>query len=308
MLSLLAKSALYRPVLPNDSGALTLPKMETRQFIKINAQHCERYNRLCQWQSGIASVIHPNYIQVLSLPMQLSMMSQQPFPFKPLGLVHISNHIEVIALCEQQSKLTLETSFGRLMWHKKGWVFEVITRAYENEKLMIESTSSYLARTKHSTNDYCDNALDYNATKTKLANTDLSLEPNYKLLYQPFEFPANVGRQYASVSKDYNPIHLFAATANLLGFKKAIAHGMYSKALSVSHLLKRIPMLRHHVLGRFNIYTEFMQPIYLPSKNTLVANSVNNAQDEDSRCFSFRLASFKSGKTRDFLRGEITPR
>jgi hypothetical protein len=306
MLSLLAKSAVYRPPENETENRLSLPDTVKRQRISINAQHCERYNKLCQWQPGIASVIHPNYVQVLSLPMQLSMMIEKPFLFKPLGLVHISNQIEVKSLCEQQSQLNLETAFGRLMWHKKGWVFEVITKAFADDRLMIEATSSYLARVKHGEATEASELIHYQDAKQQLANADLSLEPNYKLLYRSFEFSNNVGRRYASVSKDYNPIHLSAASAKLLGFRQAIAHGMYSKALCVSHSFSRIPALRQRVLGSFNVYTEFMQPIYLPSKNTLVANEANTGQQEAHASISFRLASFKNGKTRDFLRGEVS--
>jgi acyl dehydratase len=170
---------------------------------------------------------------------------------------------------------------------------------------MIEATSSYLARVKHSEVADPTKLTHYQDAKQQLAIADLSLEPNYKLLYQSFEFSKDIGRRYASVSKDYNPIHLSTASANLLGFRQAIAHGMYSKALCVSHSFARIPALRQRVLGSFNVYAEFMQPIYLPTKNTLVANEANTDQREPNTTISFRLASFKNGKTRDFLRGEV---
>lgn len=317
MLSLLAKSALYRPRIDETIDQVKLPDLAKRQSIIINGPHCERYNRLCEWQPGIASVVHPNYIQVLSLPMQLSMMVEVPFPFKPLGLVHISNQIEVNALCEQHSTLEMQTSFGKLMWHKKGWVFEVITKAFQDQRLMITATSSYLARTKHSgdvahSDSEKNHVSHYHDAKVKLTNAELSLEPNYKLLYQPCTFESNIGRKYAAISKDYNPIHLTTASARMLGFKQAIAHGMFSKALCVSHLFKRIPRLKSQVLGSFDVYTEFMQPIYLPSKSTLVANLAEQKSDDaqphqQEHLYSFRLASFKNGKTREFLRGEVKP-
>jgi acyl dehydratase len=42
--------------------------------------------------------------------------------------------------------------------------------------------------------------------------------------------PHNLGRQYAALSGDYNPVHLWPWSAKLFGFKKPIANGMYSIA------------------------------------------------------------------------------
>ena len=44
------------------------------------------------------------------------------------------------------------------------------------------------------------------------------------------DVPGDIGRRYAGVSGDPNPIHMYAVTARLFGFKSAIAHGMWSYA------------------------------------------------------------------------------
>ena len=46
----------------------------------------------------------------------------------------------------------------------------------------------------------------------------------------------NTGRSYAASSGDYNPWHLYGATAKLFGFRKAIAHGMWSLSKSLALL------------------------------------------------------------------------
>ena len=46
----------------------------------------------------------------------------------------------------------------------------------------------------------------------------------------------DLGRRYAAISGDYNPIHLGALSAKLFGFKQAIAHGMWSKARCLAAL------------------------------------------------------------------------
>ena len=45
-----------------------------------------------------------------------------------------------------------------------------------------------------------------------------------------WRLPGDLGRRYAAVSGDRNPIHLYALTAKAFGFPRQIAHGMWSKA------------------------------------------------------------------------------
>ena len=69
----------------------------------------------------------------------------------------------------------------------------------------------------------------------------------------------DLGRRYASVSGDHNPIHLHALSAKALGFPRAIAHGMWTKARCLASL--RLP-------DAFAVDVQFKQPILLPSKVT----------------------------------------
>src|SRR5262249_5182674 len=51
----------------------------------------------------------------------------------------------------------------------------------------------------------------------------------------------DLGRRYAAVSGDINPIHLYALGARLFGFRAAIAHGMWTKARCLAVLTNRLP-------------------------------------------------------------------
>ena len=51
----------------------------------------------------------------------------------------------------------------------------------------------------------------------------------------------DVGRRYARVSGDVNPIHLHPLGARLFGFRRAIAHGMWTKARCLAALEARLP-------------------------------------------------------------------
>ncbi len=76
--------------------------------------------------------------------------------------------------------------------------------------------------------------------------------------------PSDLGRRFAPVSGDYNPIHLTAITARALGFPRAIAHGMWSKARCVAALSGRLGA------GRAEVEVRFKQPVLLPTKVAFV--------------------------------------
>jgi hypothetical protein len=306
----LLKAALYSPQ-RQESAVPVLPENSLRKEIQINTAHCERYNKAVNWKLGIASVIHPNYLQVLTLPMQLEMMINEPFPFKPMGLVHLANHIEVKYLPEQNAKLLLQTSFNGLMWHKNGWVFALLSEGFVNGQLAISATSYYLSRQRHAqTNKNTDLTSNVNIdeanSKTKVAQKNASNMPIINEVLPPFDiscdmnFPLGIGRQYARVSGDFNPIHLTRWTAKLMGFKQAIAHGMYSKALCISAVLKQEMESRKGALAQtpMQFSTQFIQPIYLPTSGEL---NINRGGDQ----IDFSLTSKSRSKAREHLRTKV---
>ena len=82
----------------------------------------------------------------------------------------------------------------------------------------------------------------------------------------------DLGRRYAAVSGDHNPIHLYPLTAKALGFKRQIAHGMWSLARCVAALENRLP-------DAVTVDAAFKKPIFLPG-------TVAFGQDADARTAS----------------------
>jgi hypothetical protein len=240
--------------------------------------------------------------------MQLEMMVNKPFPFKPMGLVHLANFIKVNCLPEQNSKLMLKTSFNGLTWHKKGWVFAVLSEGFVDGKLAISGTSYYLSRQKH--NQVNENE----ALATDMSIGELHVKadnggqtactmPIVEAAISPFNktiemnFPLGIGRNYARVSGDFNPIHLSRWTAKVMGFRQAIAHGMYSEAICLSAVLKQEMQNGKRALAQTPIQfsTQFMQPIYLP---TCCELKVNFEVDQ----IDLSLTSQSRSKEREHLR------
>ncbi|MFD0787986.1 MaoC family dehydratase, partial [Micromonospora azadirachtae] len=67
-----------------------------------------------------------------------------------------------------------------------------------------------------------------------------------------------VGTDYARVSGDHNPIHTSRLGARLFGFRRPIAHGMWSKARCLAALENRLP-------DACTVEVTFKLPVPLPS-------------------------------------------
>lgn len=304
MLSLYVKALTHRAprkiIKQDNSSAIpSLPEVECERILLIRPTHCNAYNKLTQWSPKLAALIHPNYAQTLTLPMQLNMMVNKAFPFSPMGLVHVANQITVHSLPEQSDNLLLKTHFGRVYIHPKGWLFEVLTLASSSNfeqvsSPQIKATSFYLARAKHASD--INVSAEHEAPQWIVGSEypEASKESPRKRS-NTLDFSASIGRQYAKVSGDYNPIHLHQVSAKLFGFKQAIAHGMYSKALAISNIAKH----ETFYAGRFEIDTVFKQPISLPSQ-AILSYSVT-----DTKKCDFALSSTTSHKERTFLKGAI---
>jgi acyl dehydratase len=89
----------------------------------------------------------------------------------------------------------------------------------------------------------------------------------------------DLGRRYAAVSGDRNPIHMHSLTAKPLGFPGAIAHGMWTKAHCLAAIESRLP-------AAFSVDVRFRKPILLPGR-------VEFASAAEGKGIAFAVRSIK---------------
>ena len=68
--------------------------------------------------------------------------------------------------------------------------------------------------------------------------------------------PKALGRQYAMLGGDFNPIHIHSSLARLMGFKEMLIHGMYNKARCIAELEKKISFQEHSIEELNEIVTD----------------------------------------------------
>jgi acyl dehydratase len=71
--------------------------------------------------------------------------------------------------------------------------------------------------------------------------------------------PGDIGRRYAAVSGDSNPIHLHNLAAKALGQPGAIAHGMWTKARCLAALEGSLP-------DAHAVEVRFKAPLRIPGR------------------------------------------
>lgn len=243
---MLLKSLFQKP-----SPHLCLPEHQLHcQKLSPDPQHVRDYHRLMGWKE--ANRLHPAYIHVLAMPLHLSLLLDQGFPFRLTGLIHVENHIQQIRGVEPQEELDLICYLADLTMHHKGWQFSVVTQAWSKHQLVWQETSVNLALKDHGKT----------VGRLQRPQIDYSLEP-----IDWFPFSAGAGREYSKLSGDFNPIHLWTWSAKLFGFRRQILHGMYSLGIcltSMSSVLQK--------KDEFKGSIRFRQPLYLPAETRLSAD------------------------------------
>jgi hypothetical protein len=238
-LATLYPKALLGGVLRKASGS-TLPDTElVRTGIVVDPAHLAAYNTVCGFR--LSDELPATYPHMLAFPLQMALMTEPGFPFPLLGMVHVANRITQHRALRLGEPLTIRVRAEDLRPHEKGRQFDVVSEAWAGDDLVWIDVSTYLRR-GHSSGSA--------GRREQLA------PPTPDAIWR---VPGDIGRRYAEVSGDRNPIHLHPLTARLFGFPRAIAHGMWTKAHALAAFEGRLP-------SAFTVDVRFKQPVLLPAK------------------------------------------
>jgi acyl dehydratase len=212
----------------------------------------QRYARVCGFipEHGMPLT----FPHLLAFPLHLLMLTDPAFPWPALGLVHLANHVRLRRPLAAHEVLRVEVEFGALLRHDKGQAFVLHTRLYRRGEAVWDGDSVYLKRGAGVPGTAGETSGD--TTTAALAPLDINRAALQRV--SRWQLPAQLGRDYAQASGDYNPIHLSALSAKAFGFPRAIAHGMWTLARAASALQPPKP------LAEAAFSAEFKVPMPLP--------------------------------------------
>lgn len=232
-----------RPGLVHDLDPLqlVLPR------VVVDPDQVAQYGALCGFNAahGVPLI----YPQLLTFPLVMAFVCSPDCPWSALGMVHLANHIEQLQPLRANDVLRVEMQTGELIAHNKGQGFTLDFRIWRDDELVWRATQSLLRLGAQQVggNSYSGQLI---------APMPLSHQAG-------FVAPADIGRRYGAFSGDRNPIHLNLVLARLLGFKRALAHGMWTSARALSCVLPFKP------LEQASLDIEFKSPLYLPGEASL---------------------------------------
>lgn len=208
------------------------------------------YARVCGFR--LAADLPPTYPHILGFPLAMRLMTDPGFPFPLPGLVHASNLIVRHRSIPVDAALTIRVRADTLEPTDRGRQFAVRTEAYHSDLLVWEEASWYL-RLERSRDSGTGEPVRSEPGAKDAENTD---QPGGVTAL--WRIPTDAGKRYAAVSGDYNPIHRYTLGARMAGFRRPIAHGMWTLARCLSSLEGRLP-------DAFRADFRFRRPVTLGS-------------------------------------------
>jgi acyl dehydratase len=246
-----------------------------RPKVVVDKRQVAAYAKVCGFKKehGVPMLVP----HMEAFPLAMMLFGSKAFPWPAMGLVHLANSAKLLKRINVGDELRIEMRTGELYVHEKGQAFTLHARALRAGEVVWESTWTLLRLGVR-------NAKGTPFTSALVDDTPISHQAD-------FFAGAGIGRAYGRVSGDINPIHLSAITARFLGFRKAIAHGMWTKARALSMLMPR------EDVDQAEVIVEFKTPLFLPARASLWA-----ARHESGALFEVRNA--KGDKPH--LRGRVS--
>lgn len=236
--------------------------------VQADARRLASYREICGFEPGADLPI--TFPQVQAAPLHMWLMLRPQFPLPLMGLVHLRNRFEVLAPMPVDGSYEVGASLGDGRRTHQGLEVDLLTEYRNNDnELVYRAVMTVLHRMKS----------EGRPQRAKPADVAGGVAE-----YRSFEVPADMGRRYAPIGGDFNPIHLYALTAKAFGFPRAIAHGMWS--------LARATALVEQARGQAarSLSVQFRQPLLLPAMVSLKFSAGDSGYD-------FALLSRSSDKT-----------
>ena len=242
--------------------------------VEVDLDRLAAYAGVCGFR--VRDELPPTYPHILAFPLHMALMTDRRFPFPAIGLVHIGNRITQHRPIGIGEALRISVRASKLEPHPKGRQFSLITEARAGDELVWDSASMNLRR-------------GGGGDSPGGGEEQQKGEPQPLRVAAEWKLDDGLGRRYAAVSGDRNPIHMHGLSAKAFGFSRAIAHGMWSKARCLAALEGTLP-------DAFTTEVAFKRPILLPGKVEFL---------EDSGSLEFALRSPKDGSPH--LQGSVAP-
>ncbi len=256
---------VFTPGRAKYAGLDKLPRMEARwDGARETPDKIQSYREICGFgNDGKLPLLYPH---VLTSAMHIHALADKQFPVSALGAVHARNHILQHRQVAENEAVDLRCSFSESRVLKAGLEVDVNTRVYAAGECVWESISAYLFR---------GGKFGVVGEPSPLAAFDELGEPTIRAQWH---VPPTMGRRYAGITGDYNPIHVSRLLAKAFGFPRDIIHGMWVLAKCLAHL-QDLDFGR-----RLRLDVAFKGPVFIDSDCFMKGHEIADGYRFDVHC------------------------
>jgi acyl dehydratase len=212
--------------------------------VRLAEKDARRYAAMC----GFGEAVPVTFPHMLAMPLHLQIFACRAFPLRPMGLIHLANQIEPLVGLRPGMLLDIGVSARNYQRTDAGITFDMATEIASDGRPVWRETCVFLTRWPES------------ADRPASRPPRPPKAPKDAAVLAEFEVTRGTARDYAWVSKDFNPIHLSDRAARFFGLRGSISHGMWSLARTLSQ--GPAPTFRDGI----RIETQFLTPVQIPAR------------------------------------------
>ena len=257
--------------------------------VDVDPTHLTDYQHLLGEPASDA--LPAGFVHVLAFSVATALMARTDFPLSLLGLVHLSNVVTQRRAVRLGEVLDVRAWAQDLRPHRSGTQVDLVTEVAVAGEPVWTGTSTYLSKGSPAGEPWVDRAQPGDTASSSRVDDGPREAFVAPVPTGQWRLSGDVGRRYAAVSGDRNPIHLSALSAKALGFPRAIAHGMYTAARALADV--------GAARGEAFVWSvEFAKPVLLPG-----TVAVRVAADDEG----FAFTGWDAKRTRPYLTGTVRP-
>ena len=245
--------SIARPSINSPEGIVFNKFTSCHNNIELDLKKIEHFKKICH-SSKTSNAVPMVYLQSLFIGLLGKYIVSPLFPLIPMGLIHTKQKIVQKRKISKNEILNTKLTLSEVNFDSKGFETIFSLEITSKGEVVWEGVSTFLTKNKNY------------RKKTKPAQSFDMLTP-----FTSIDIPGNIGREYAKASGDCNPHHLSKIFAKLFGFKRAIAHGMWTLAKSVAEIENQF--IENEI---FSVDVSFKKPLFLPGKASLGAVKKDN--------------------------------
>lgn len=252
------KAVLISPFRSNtiaDTALINTTRVILKNYLP-DKQRIKKYRTVCGFSEDRADIIPISYFQTLFIGLLGRFITSSFFPVNPLGLIQVFQSFEQKRPVTTDEMLDLACILSGIKKTPKGIETDFTLEVMSGKDLVWQGVSTFLTK-----------------NRAKKKKPSKKKDGTFLEKKETIFVASGTGRKYATVSGDYNPHHLHTLPAKLFGFKRAIAHGMWSLARVVASLDRKFD-----IQDAATIEAAFKLPIFMPATTVLGYDRQTHAQ------------------------------